>query len=637
MLKRLKKITIVAMISLLAWSGEHAVQSALAEPSRSGITASMDGRYPEASTRPLTLVDLQDKTSEELDIMRNEIYARHSYIFRGSSLKRYFQQQPWYSPKYERVDTMLSAVEYANIDLILAQNKEKSRESTDAPAPVDEKYRQSPTEKNLKALPEPGMVKTGKDTGPTANPGEVYFDFGIFALEEKTYADAQHNFERALQLEPDNPQYLYYLGKTYFEQAELEQALAYMLRAWEADPELGGLQYDLALLHFKMEHFTEAADLFQGLVGKEPDNVMAKYYAGFSFFKLKAYAKAAVNFVAAAEKSPSIKINGSYYAGICYLNLGEYEQAITLLEYVRDNASSTLKVNAEKWLESAQKMKKSLRPLSLYAKVGYRRDDNIQLEPVDFEIIADEGDSLMVGYFAGRYNYFQNQKYILGAGYNHYQTKHQDLERFDLTGSIFHLYGTVKFQSHSLTLNYQPSYFWLDSAPYMIRHQIRPEVNITLNKQYSAKISYSYTGSNNLQAKDRVGDAQAVAVDLNRTLQSGKGMVFAGLGKEVNGTRNPDYDYEQIKFRLGISLTLPYDFQLAVTGQYLDKSYDNIDSGLGIRREETRKQGSVSLSHRFFYDWLSIIGEFSMAENDANIKAYTYRRKIGTVSLAAKY
>jgi serine/threonine-protein kinase len=51
-------------------------------------------------TRPVTEDDLHGKTFWELDVMRNEIYARHGRRFNRQDLQRHFEQQPWYRGKY---------------------------------------------------------------------------------------------------------------------------------------------------------------------------------------------------------------------------------------------------------------------------------------------------------------------------------------------------------------------------------------------------------------------------------------------------------------------------------------------------------------------------------------------------------
>jgi hypothetical protein len=48
------------------------------------------------SSRLLTSADLQGKSSWDLDVLRNEIYARHGRRFANPRLQSYFESQPWY-------------------------------------------------------------------------------------------------------------------------------------------------------------------------------------------------------------------------------------------------------------------------------------------------------------------------------------------------------------------------------------------------------------------------------------------------------------------------------------------------------------------------------------------------------------
>jgi hypothetical protein len=76
------------------------------------------GRFPQSSERLLVSSDLSGLSKYELKIMRNEIFARHGFIFLTTEMKSYFQTQSWYKPRYNDVSSMLSSVEQKNIALI---------------------------------------------------------------------------------------------------------------------------------------------------------------------------------------------------------------------------------------------------------------------------------------------------------------------------------------------------------------------------------------------------------------------------------------------------------------------------------------------------------------------------------------
>ena len=76
------------------------------------------GDYPEASTVLLQPNELRMTSKEVLLLMRNEIFARHGYIFKRDDLYNHFITKPWYNPRLKDVSHLLSPIEKANIKLI---------------------------------------------------------------------------------------------------------------------------------------------------------------------------------------------------------------------------------------------------------------------------------------------------------------------------------------------------------------------------------------------------------------------------------------------------------------------------------------------------------------------------------------
>lgn len=72
------------------------------------------GDYPQASSRLLKDEDLQ-VPKEQLQYMRNEIYARHNYSFSNREVASYFAEADWYIPCSLDVASQLSKIEKENI------------------------------------------------------------------------------------------------------------------------------------------------------------------------------------------------------------------------------------------------------------------------------------------------------------------------------------------------------------------------------------------------------------------------------------------------------------------------------------------------------------------------------------------
>lgn len=70
--------------------------------------------------------DLTGKSNWELDVMRNEIYARYGRRFERKDLQDYFNKQSWYRPKYnpgEFPSSILSSLQQRNVEIIYNYQK----------------------------------------------------------------------------------------------------------------------------------------------------------------------------------------------------------------------------------------------------------------------------------------------------------------------------------------------------------------------------------------------------------------------------------------------------------------------------------------------------------------------------------
>ncbi|MBW1614924.1 MAG: DUF560 domain-containing protein, partial [Deltaproteobacteria bacterium] len=139
------------------------------------------------------------------------------------------------------------------------------------------------------------------------------------------------------------------------------------------------------------------------------------------------------------------------------------------------------------------------------------------------------------------------------------------------------------------------------------------------------------------QDDNKDGNTNEVFLDVYYSIGEKKGYLFGGIGYKDNSASHPDHYYAQLKTKVGISLNLPWDFNLKLTGKYYDQDYDNVDSFYGIKREDAKYHGAISLCRKLFYDWLSISGECNYTKNDSNIPDRVYKQKVMAVYLTARF
>ena len=94
--------------------------------------AAWGGRWPWTSGRLIHPGELWPLSLGELELMRNEIYARHGWIFNRPDLRNYFESQPWYRPKGDLpnlessnrwVEAELTPFERRNIQIIVFRER----------------------------------------------------------------------------------------------------------------------------------------------------------------------------------------------------------------------------------------------------------------------------------------------------------------------------------------------------------------------------------------------------------------------------------------------------------------------------------------------------------------------------------
>ena len=87
-----------------------------------GFKTVASGSYflPDSDTRLYAVEELSAYDKETLGFMRNEILARHGYVFKKDKYKNHFSAQSWYTPNPDFYYGMLSEIEMQNVETIKA-------------------------------------------------------------------------------------------------------------------------------------------------------------------------------------------------------------------------------------------------------------------------------------------------------------------------------------------------------------------------------------------------------------------------------------------------------------------------------------------------------------------------------------
>ncbi len=471
--------------------------------------------------------------------------------------------------------------------------------------------------------------------------GEIsanYYDIGVFAFEEGNFKDAEAYLTQAVRRNPEDALACFYLGRTYQELAQTADARRYFKKASAIDPSIPGLNYHLGILFYENNEFDTALEYFSRVIAENPEDVLALYYAGVSRYKLAQYKAAEPLLMQAARMSPSIEMNGNYYAGICNYHLKRFPLAAAQFEQVVEMApEGDMKENARMWIDAVRQKKAEAKPYFLYLKTGAVYDDNVILAPENLDQVSDESDAGLMAYFSGKYDFLKNQDLVSGVGYSHYQTRYQDLDAYNLTGSMGNFYVNWHLNpALSFECAYQPMYYWVDGDSYLMQHQVVPAAVWRIDPLNLVDFSYRYSRDNYFTDNGRDGHANEVTLEFFHQVQAFSGNFFCGVGSEVFSAHAKDQNFTELSALAGISADIMKNTRLTVYGQLFDKTYDHQDAVYKKKRDDNRYLIFASVTQTLWRPWLQVSAEYTFMKNNSSISDFDYERNTILLAVSVK-
>ena len=196
-------------------------------------------------------------------------------------------------------------------------------------------------------------------------------------------------------------------------------------------------------------------------------------------------------------------------------------------------------------------------PISLSVSAGYEIDSNLTVDAIDNT--SDVGDQAFVFDATAGYDFIDNDKVGLSAGYDFYMNKHQDLDAFDMTIHGFNLDSRYSLDRTDFGVTYLYNTINLGGDAFMDMHTFRPNVGYLFpgNKVYLIA-AYEYQ-KQNFKQENLMGR------DANRNSGSLKALFLLGEGRTISaGYTYSDHDtvqrvYSYTGNTFDISLKLPLE------------------------------------------------------------------------------
>jgi tetratricopeptide (TPR) repeat protein len=114
----------------------------------------------------------------------------------------------------------------------------------------------------------------------------IFYYRGISYERTKEWPKAEADFKKALELSPDQPLVLNYLGYSWVDMgSNLEEAMAMIRKAVELRPNDGFIVDSLGWAHYRLGEYEEAVEELERAVGLRPDDPVINDHLGDAYWK----------------------------------------------------------------------------------------------------------------------------------------------------------------------------------------------------------------------------------------------------------------------------------------------------------------------------------------------------------------
>ena len=162
---------------------------------------------------------------------------------------------------------------------------------------------------------------------------DSHYKMGIAYLSEGSLQSAFVEFQKTLQLNPNNKDALVNLGYIHLQFEEYEKAKGLFLRAVSIDPQFSDAYTYLGITYIKMRRWKEAIEplkkALSNVLYKSPGNGF--YYLGMAYYRIGLFDNAVDAFKDSIKRSPSTP-QAYYGLSLAYNKTGRYGDAAAIIE-----------------------------------------------------------------------------------------------------------------------------------------------------------------------------------------------------------------------------------------------------------------------------------------------------------------
>jgi len=492
---------------------------------------------------------------------------------------------------------------------------------------------------------------------------------GVDAYESGSYQEAINSLNKAIELEPENLEFHYYLGLTYSAMERYGEALGVFEKIVEEEPVTFQKAYfEIAAVYAKQKQHQKTIDTLTRFEVIEPKEARIYLEKGYAFHKLKQYDRAIESFNKAKDLDPTMLQLIYYNIGVAYFEAEAFDKAEEMFAgSIEVDPATSIARDARQGIVHARGAKKARKPWYLSGSFGWYYDDNVLQRALEqAQIISatgkalDEGDQFQALHARGGYKLLNRKDLEIGAGYSLYCVGYKDLVDNNILAHIPHLYLNYNRHPFYLRVPYEFSYyrtggkengqdmglyvsFGSNSEKKLKMHALSPVLTIVEPHNLKTDITVAYQDKDYLD--DITSDAGQASIGIVQYYKFRDRQIHPRVGFKY-GSEDADQDifsYKYYQFLLGLESSLPWggirtDVSLAY--EKMDFQSNPFYSATG-EREDNNYIFALSIT-KPLSDIFQLAFYYSHTRNDSNVSIsgidpYEFKKNVYGLTIMALF
>lgn len=482
-------------------------------------------------------------------------------------------------------------------------------------------------------------------------PGQTVLQKGIMEYRAENYEEALELFKQALEKEPKSTILLFYLGLTYKQTGDFENAAKYLKEALINEPKVLDAYPVLIEMLISLDRIDEAKRWVEEAEKLKVFPAQIAFLKGMILGKEGKAKEAILAFEKAKELDKSLEQACDFQIALIHLKERRLKTARDVFRSLQKVAPDTdISRFAKEYETAVEKTLALYKPLRFTLSGSYQYDDNAASKPSKnipgiMHLYRPRSDSIYSTSFGVEYNpYLEGRfNFILQYGFSL-----QKYDRRDTSDAYSHTLGAVfgyDFSRGSFSFPVNFSRVWSDYSENRDIINLRPTLNLLVKDKHILQFGFGVNLTEVkrpalLREEDPDEKVYSSLIGYIYPLKEGRGIF--NLRAEYTWNDPDGRNLENRASRFGVILLYPLieRLKLNLNGEYAVVDYQNINSlsGRGVPgypdEPKKRKDRVLGLGGGITYELFKNFNlnlKYDLTKNKSNFDINKYKKNVYTL------